>query len=153
MQMYLQLIEDLKTYGIQGCPKSFLGDLRGFFNVQKALTTSYEEIHVFTRKNIASYYEKFDWKDKTALVIGASGDHLLNAYALGAKHVNCIDTHSLTKYFIELKWHAAKTLDYHTFIAFISQTFDYKIYTALREKLTPATQYFWDMTYKKYGNE
>ena len=91
------------------------------------------------------------------MTIGASGDHLINCYLLGASEVVCFDVNVLTEYFVELKLAALKKLSYKQFLDFLmrdgSAVFDFQTYGILCDDLSSTARFFWDKVYAYFKND
>lgn len=73
---------------------------------------------LFSNENVAGYISQFDMKGKTVLTVGASGDHLFECYAHGAKHVDTFDINYRQKPIMELKNLMIQHVPYEDFLEF-----------------------------------
>jgi len=76
-------------------------------------------VYSFTTENISGYMPYFDFKDKSLLTVGSSGDQILNAYLNGARDITLFDINDFAKYYINLKIAAIICLDYSEFQNFL----------------------------------
>jgi len=162
-----QLVKEMAACGLTGCPIQNLDQLNEIIQI-KALVKDFEvvlrrskkfagfsQLYSFTTERLAAYYPNFEFSGKDVLVVGASGDHMINAYLLGAKNVTCFDINILAKYFVDLKIAGLKKLSYRQFLRFFlrsSKALSYNVYLNLRSQLLPAAKFFWDSIYKKVNN-
>lgn len=116
-------------------------------------------IYPFTNENISGYYSKINFKDKSVLSVIASGDHILNAFLMGANEVDAFDSNPLAKYYVELKIAAIKSLSLEEFILFLYNKSNFKIssyylnknvYLKVRNKLSGNYRIFWDYVFDNY---
>ena len=113
-------------------------------------------IYLYGTESIGSYYNAFDLRGKSVLTISGSGDQVLNAYYFGAKRVVGFDIVKNTKYFLDLKFAAIKTLDYKGFLDFFGDrkgigNFNHSTYSSLEEYLEDETKEFFEELFKKYN--
>lgn len=118
-------------------------------------------IYPFTNENILGYYSNIDFSNKSVLSVTSSGDHILNAFLLGAKSISAFDLNPLAKYFVELKIAAIKNLSLEEFILFFynkngifnKRFLNKEIYLKIRNNLDDKTKYFWDYLFQKYSKK
>ena len=117
-------------------------------------------LYPFTNENINGYYSKIDFENKNVLTITGSGDHILNAFLLGAKEVDAFDSNPLAKYYTELKIASIKSLSLEEFILFFYNNSTFKIpkyylsketYVKIRKNLYGKYLDFWDYVFKNYN--
>lgn len=63
----------------------------------------YAKLYPWSNENISRYYNYYDLKNKKALCVTGSGDHLLYAAAAGATEIDAFDKNRLCKYYSALK--------------------------------------------------
>lgn len=118
-------------------------------------------IYPFTNENILGYYSNIDFSNKSVLSVTSSGDHIINAFLMGAKSVYAFDLNPLAKHYVELKIAAIKTLSLEEFILFfynksgiLKKHFLNKgTYLKIRNSLDDKTKYFWDYLFQKYSKK
>ena len=59
----------------------------------------YGQIYPFSNEDIGCYYDYYDLKDKKALCITSSGDHIIYASQGGATEIDAFDRNRLCKYY------------------------------------------------------
>ncbi len=169
-QTYFGFLETLKNYNIVGCPKMYIKEIKLIQSINKLFTWDFEEniiangkfskwasIYSFTTENIKEYYAQFDFESKDLLVVTASGDHIINAYAMWANHVDCFDINQISQFYVKLKIQALKQLDFTEYKSFLlrweTEVLSYSIYMKVRENLDSVTKYFFDKLYSYFGND
>lgn len=115
----------------------------------------YDGIYAFTNENIKGYFNRLNFEQKNILTVAASGDHIFEALLRNSKNIDSFDINKLTKYFINLKEAAIKTLDLNEFITFFCldsnyDVFNEQIYNKIRPKLKTDDLLFWDILYSKF---
>lgn len=119
-------------------------------------------LYPFTNENISGYYSAIDFNGKNVLSVVGSGDHILNAFLLGAKELEAFDTNPLAKYYVELKIASIKALSLEEFILFLYNKTLFKmpkhylnkdLYIKVREKLEGEYLLFWDHIFNKYSSK
>ena len=117
-------------------------------------------LYPFTNENINGYYSKIDFENKNVLTITGSGDHILNAFLLGAKEVDAFDSNPLAKYYTELKIASIKSLSLEEFVLFFYNNSTFKIpkyylnketYVKIRKNLDDKYLEFWDYVFRNYS--
>ena len=117
-------------------------------------------LYPFTNENINGYYSQMNFEDKNVLTVIGSGDHILNAFLLGANRIEGFDTNPLAKYYVELKIAAIKSLTLEEFILFFYNKSIFKIpkyymnkemYGKVRKNLNDNFLEFWDYVFNKYS--
>ena len=108
------------------------------------------EVFLFSNENVAGYLDNFDLGGKTILSVGASGDHMFECYARGAKHVDTFDINYRQKPIIELKNHMIKNVPYEDFLKFFftkEYFFDPQIIKPIMPLFSPSLRMFMDLYY------
>lgn len=72
--------------------------------------------YLFSTENLRDSYDILDFKGKNMLTVGSSGDHAIEAYRRGAKHVDMFDCNLFQKYVTELKFKMIRGLSYSNFM-------------------------------------
>lgn len=165
---YLKMIAELNKNGL-GCPAKALKDVEAYEHIEKMFQGSLENtlkttekfapyscLYSFTTENIGGYFSQIDFRGKSVLTVGGSGDHLINASLLGAKDVTCFDKNVMAKFYAELKFQAVKKLPFIVFKEFFlrnsKQPLSFETYQKLETSLSPITRYFWEKIYKHFKN-
>ncbi len=112
-------------------------------------------MYIYATEMIGEYYKKFKIKSKKVLTICGSGDQVLNAHFLDAKKVIGFDLNKNSKFMLNLKTAAIKTLTYKEFLTFFGKkssnaTLNYKVYLRIKKKLDEKTSSFFENLYRKY---
>lgn len=137
----------------------YLDRVLSFKSVKDLYNNYFCWIYPFTNENISGYYSKINFKDKNVLSVIASGDHILNAFLVGANEVDAFDSNPLAKYYVELKIAAIKSLSLEEFILFLYNKSYFKIssyylnknvYLKVRNKLSGNYRIFWDYVFDNY---
>ncbi|MDO8507908.1 MAG: radical SAM protein [bacterium] len=164
---YRSLVDRLALANIDYCPMEAIDEtkdaqkLDSFFEEHLHETTGrpkfseYNKIYSFTTENIAGYFPKFDFKEKSVLTVGASGDHLINAYLLGANNVKCFDINLLAQYFTELKVAYLKSHGLNTFKNFLmrdkgEEVLSYNNYNEVKGDISFQARYFFNQAYERF---
>lgn len=116
-------------------------------------------LYPFTTENINGYIDLFDLKDKSLLIVGSSGDQVINAILKDCKDITVLDINPFTKYYFYLKKAALLTLTYEEFCKFFCyidyprvfkynyDAFNYDSYNKLKEilkNIDEGSYLFWD---------
>lgn len=76
-------------------------------------------VYCFTNENVAASMRALGIpRGGRVLTVGASGDHMFEAYLSGASHVDMFDINLNQRHIIELKNHMIRDLDYERFMDF-----------------------------------
>lgn len=100
---------------------NFRQDLDDALSICSGIIRAKEEfykIYSFTTESISEYMKYFDFKDKSLLTVGSSGDQVLNAFYNGARDITLFDINKFAKYYVYLKIAAINSLDYEEFLMF-----------------------------------
>lgn len=113
----------------------------------------FDSIYPFTTENIAGYMKNLNLENKKIITVCASGDHVINAIAKGCHDITAFDINPLTKYYLDLKLSAIKSLSYETFLdVFLydsDKNFNQKIITNL--DLLGESKDFWLTQLEKFN--
>ncbi len=112
--------------------------------------TRYAPMYIYATEMVGQYYQKLSLKGKNVLTTIGSGDQVLNAIFYGANEVTGFDINRNALFLIRLKIAAVKTLSYHDFIHFFSQTkngFEHSQYLKIRELLPKTCQNYFNRLY------
>ncbi|MBQ3021317.1 MAG: DUF3419 family protein [Bacilli bacterium] len=120
-------------------------------------------LYPFTTENIRDYYNILDFNDKEVLTVIGSGDHIINAFLKGAKHVEGFDKNPLAKYYSELKIAGVKSLSREEFILFFYKYSLFKnkkhylnkdiYFNKIRNDLSIEYRKFWDYFFTNYTHK
>lgn len=166
---YRSLVDRLFLANIDYCPMEAIEEtkdaqkLDSFFAEHLQETTGnpkfseYNKIYSFTTENITGYFPKFNFKEKSVLTVGASGDHLINAYLLGANNVKCFDINLLAQYFTELKVAYLKNHGFTAFKDFFmrdkgEELFSYSDYMKVKGDISFQARYFFNCAYEYFNS-
>lgn len=83
---------------------------------------------------------------QNVVTVTGSGDAILDLFMNGANKIVSFDINSMTAFWAELKFVAAKYLNYQDYLNLIN-TLDYDIYSKISSYLSPNTQKLWDELY------
>lgn len=112
----------------------------------------YGKIYYSNNERINFYHDKFNY-DGSILCVASSGDHMLHSLLNGSKDITLFDVNRLTKYYCMLKLAGVKTLSYEEFFKYFSieklNIKNKKLYTKVRNALSPEDRYFWDEIIKE----
>lgn len=113
----------------------------------------FNQIYSFTTENIRGYMEGLDLSGKRVITITGSSDHILNIILQGCLDILTFDINILSKYYMELKLAAIKTLSYDEFLNFLlydtKDSFSYDII----QRLNFESKSFWLNELRKNGND
>lgn len=138
---------------------SYLNKVLSLKNVKDLYNNYFCWLYPFTNENINGYYSKLYFKNKSVLTVAASGDHILNAFIMGADSIDAFDSNPLAKYYVELKIAAVKSLPLEEFILFLYNKSNFRIspyylnknvYLKVRNKLSGDYRTFWDYVFENY---
>ncbi len=130
----------------------FTGELAE--NIQKnGKFSEASALYAFTTENIGGYFGRLDFNKAKVLTVGASFDHLINAYMMGAAHVTCFDINALSLHMGNLKLAMLQELERSEFIAFFAKSFAHEMYKRVRAGLPLHSRYFWDRAYSAFAND
>lgn len=79
----------------------------------------FSQIYPFTTESINGYISKFDLDNKSLLIVGSSGDQVINASLFNCKDQTIIDICPFTKFYFYLKKSCLLGLNYHSFLSFL----------------------------------
>jgi len=163
-KMFRHIVSDLSQSGLDRCPMQVVPDFIEAEHICALFDGDLEEnlkhggrysdtspIYAFATENIGGYLDVFDFKDKDVLIVGASGDQMINAYAAGARTITNFDVNRLAQHMAELKMAMLNHLSHKDFKYFFVG-FDYDIYKNVRGQLSLPTRYFFDKAYQYFGN-
>lgn len=111
----------------------------------------YDNLYHHATEDMATYYEEYK-NPKTFLTIGASGDQLLNAVAIGAKKIDVFDINCLAKRGCALKVASAKTLNPDELQEFFLD-FGEDEYRYIGSNLREEDFIYWNAVYDFVGEE
>lgn len=129
------------------------------------LYDKFQTIYPFATENISGYIILFDLKNKTLLLVGSSGDQVINAILSGCYDITVFDINSYSKFYYYLKVSAILTLEFEEFFAFFrykdfpkvfkdnNDVFDKKTYNKLKSKLRLLdyeSYLFWDELFESF---
>jgi hypothetical protein len=110
------------------------------------------QIYPYTTENLSGYMPKIiDNETQSVLTVSASGDHIINAYLLGAKKVDAFDCNILSQFYSNLKITALKNLELKDFKYFI-ETLDFEIYLDIRGELETLEREFFNSAYNYFSS-
>lgn len=114
----------------------------------------YDCVYPFTNEEIIEYYKKLNYDGKI-LSVASSGDHMLYSVLAGAKEITLFDINALTKYYVDLKVAAIKTLDLRDFKDYFMDrmllcypTLNYNIFKKFCNNLPPDSFEYWNALYE-----
>lgn len=114
----------------------------------------FNSIYLFTTENIAGYMNKLDLTNKKIITVTGSSDHIINAILKGCLDITTFDINPLTKYYMDLKLSAIKSLQYNDFLDFLlydtEKSFAYDIIKKLN--MCKESKKFWLNELKKNNN-
>lgn len=111
----------------------------------------YDDLYHHATEDMATYYREYQ-NPKTFLTIGASGDQLLNAVAIGAKKIDVFDINHLSKRGCALKVAGAKTLKLDELQEFFLN-FREDEYRYIGSNLREEDLLYWNAVYDFVGEE
>ena len=94
-----------------------------------------------TTENFAEY-SKYLGDCKSVLTVGGSGDHVLNALAMGAESVSAFDINILAYFGLELKLAAIKTLTIGEYFVFFEK-FPYNLFEKMLPVMSDNVRTYW----------
>lgn len=160
---FRRLAASLSASGLDRCPMQAVPDVSEAERAQKLFEGDLAEnlaaggrfspvspVYPFTTENIGGYYPGIDFTAKSVLSVAGSGDHAINAFAVGAAAVTCFDLNYLSRHMLELKLHLLQSLDLPAYRRFFTEgpaAFSADTYSAVRGGLPLAPRYFWDRAY------
>lgn len=108
--------------------------------------------YLYSNENVSEFYKHKDIKVKggRVLLVGSSGDYLLNALLNGAKNITVCDLNMYTEMYTELKIALITMLKYNEFNNYVNRDFcnnffeNHKVYAKVSHLLTPKVKTFWD---------
>ncbi len=124
--------------------------------------SSFCPTYSFATENLTGYMSQIDLQNKRVLTVSASGDQIIEAYAMGATEVESFDINILSAFVTDLKLTAVKTLSFEEYQKFLlrqdqnnpnqlnSQALNKKTYLKLRSQLNDSTQTFFDNLYQLF---
>jgi len=122
--------------------------------IQAEKFSPFSYIYPFTNENIKAYYKHFNFNEKSILTVSSSWDHLLNAFFYWAKKVTCFDKNMLANFYTELKFQAARQLNFNEFKNFFyienNSPFSFELYKKFSWNLNSNTKYFFDRLYEYF---
>ena len=112
-------------------------------------------MYIYATEMVGTYYSLLGLKNKYVLTVCGSGDHVLNAYFLGAKNVVGFDLNKRSEFITRLKIAAIMKLSYKEFLKFFGEHklnvgFSYTLYRKIRENIDKRTKNFFDKLYKQF---
>jgi len=109
-------------------------------------------LYVFNTEDSACVFHdrKDNIEGKTVTTVTGSGDAILDLFLYGAEKIISFDTNSMTRFFAELKFIAAKYLSFAEFIDFI-RNFKEDIFRKIEKYLSPECSKVWNELYE-YSN-
>ena len=128
------------------------------------IDNKFKYIYPFTTENIAGYINQFDFKDKSLLTVGSSGDQVLNAILHDCKDISVIDLCPFAKEYFYLKKAAIEVfnreeyLNYFCYMIYNKKHNNHNAfckyeYNKIREVLNTYDEevaYFWNTLYNHY---
>lgn len=115
----------------------------------------FNSIYLFTTENIAGYMKDLDLTNKRIITVTGSSDHIINAILKGCTDITTFDINYLSKYYMDLKLSAIKSLSYKEFIDFLlydtNKTLSYEIINKL--EMNKESKEFWLKELSKYNND
>lgn len=124
----------------------------------------FTKIYSFTTENMVGYLQLFDFKDKSFLTVGSSGDQTLNAILGGCNRAHIIDICPFAEEYFYLKMAAILTLTRKEFLDFFSlrqfiysdtinkNAFNIYTYRKIRSALSnDSVKEFWNIMFRKYS--
>ena len=122
-------------------------------------------IYPFATENVNGYMNYFDFKNKSLLTVGSSGDQILNAYNKGCRDITLIDVNPFAPYYIYLKIAGILSLDYQEFMEFFfkyigmatnCKRYNIELFNKLSNNLKSLdyeSYYFFNEIFNKYSRE
>lgn len=80
--------------------------------------SEFSKIYSFCTENVSGYMKHFDFRDKSLLTVGSSGDQVLNFFFNGARDITLFDINPYAKFYVYLKIASIVSLTYDEFIRF-----------------------------------
>lgn len=115
----------------------------------------FNSIYLFTTENIAGYMKDLDLTNKRIITVTGSSDHIINAILKGCTDITTFDINHLSKYYMDLKLSAIKSLSYKEFIDFLlydtDKTLSYEIINNL--EMNKESKEFWLKELSKYNSD
>ena len=126
---------------------------------------NYYHIYPFATENIKGYINTFDFKNKSLLTIGSSGDQVLNAINAGCKDITVFDICPFTREYLYLKAAAIHFMNPMKFFEFFSyrnyqldmfknkRAFTDTVFPKLLSNLKDMDRdvyFFWNQLFKRY---
>lgn len=108
------------------------------------------KIYAFTTENISGYFPLIDFSQKKILTVCSSGDHMINAYLMGADYVMNFDINRNAQCFAELKIVAIQRLSFTEFCSFFFRgkaALSKHIYDSVKHELSKYAQDFFNELY------
>ena len=108
--------------------------------------------YLYSNENVSAFYKHKAIKVKggRVLLVGSSGDYLLNAILNGAKDITVCDLNMYTEMYAELKIALMTELKYDEFKNYVNRDFcsnffeDHKVYAKVSHLLNAKVKTFWD---------
>lgn len=145
--------EKLLMNAIHKCDGMFVEDMAKKFQL----------LYPFTTENITGYINHFNLSNGTLLIVGSSGDQMINASLFGCQDIVCLDICPYTKFYMYLKLCCMLELDKSNFLTFLSYksktfkdnpfSFHTEIYQKIRStlRLLDYESYlFWDELFSNF---
>lgn len=107
----------------------------------KELYDKFQTIYPFTTENISGYINLFNLKDKKLLLVGSSGDQVINAILNGCYDITVFDINSYAKFYYYLKITAILTLEIDEFLTFFRYKDFPKVFKDNNDVLNKKTYY------------
>jgi len=110
----------------------------------------FSKVYPMTTENIKGYFKYYDMRNKDILTVCSSGDHIFDAFLMGAKSVDCFDINALCEYFYYFKKALIETSSFKEFQEKLvfnlipTGTFKEQWYEKLRDYIEKPYQQFWD---------
>jgi hypothetical protein len=130
------------------------------FKNQALRFSDYSQLYAFATENIAGYFPSLQFAKSSVLTVGASADHIINAYLLGAGNVTAFDVNVLAGLYCDLKLAAIERFSFDKFRSFLfrakgtnKEALDFGTYAHLKEALTKPTKLFFDRMYAAFHND
>lgn len=124
-------------------------------NVNEKPMSTESPMYVYATEMIGTYYSLLNLKDKSVLTICGAGDHVIDAFHLGAKEVIGFDLNKFSKNMLNIKIAAIKSLNYTEFLTFfgdekVNNGLAYNLYQKLSNYLPKETKDFFDNLYEEF---
>ena len=115
-------------------------------------------MYVYATEMVGNYYSFLNISGKKVLAVCGSGDQIIEAIYYGAEEVFGFDINEFSKYMLDLKIAAIKSLTYDEFIKFfgdekVNEGFDYIFFLKLKDNLKEETKNFFDKAYNEFDND